>query len=214
VALDEFAFETEIVAALTEQGGYTVGAPVNFDPGRGIDTAELAAFIGATQIEAWNTLIELHGGDQATAQRAFYDRLAKELDSRGTVDVLRRGVVDLGVTIQLAYFRPAHGLTSVLVQRYDANRLTVTRQLGYESGSTKTVDLALFVNGLPVATAELKNPLTGQTVEHAKAQYRTERDPRRHPFRGGHRAGRHDHPAGRQQHEVPSVQPRAGWRRG
>jgi type I restriction enzyme R subunit len=177
VALDEFAFEAEIVAALTEHGGYTVGATVNFDPVRGIDTAELVAFIGATQAEEWDALVSLHGGDQDMAQRAFYDRLAKQLDSRGTVDVLRRGVVDLGVTMQLAYFRPAHGLTSALVQRYGANRLTVTRQLPYEPGTHKTVDLALFVNGLPVATAELKNPLTGQTVEHAKAQYRAQRDP-------------------------------------
>jgi type I restriction enzyme, R subunit len=177
VGLDEFTFETEIVAALTGHGGYTEGEPVNFDPSRGIDTAELDAFIGATQAKEWDRLVALHGGDQAAAQRGFCDRLAKELDSRGTVDVLRRGVVDLGVTIQLAYFRPAHGLTPALVQRYDANRLTVTRQLAYESGSNKTVDLALFVNGLPVATAELKNPLTGQTVEQAKTQYRTERDP-------------------------------------
>src|SRR6266568_152098 len=177
MGLDEFAFETEIIAALTEHGGYTAGEPVNFDPVRGIDTAELVAFIGATQVEEWNTLVALHGGGQGIAQRAFCDRLAKQLDSRGTVDVLRRGVVDLGVTIQRAYFRPAHGLTPALVQRYNANRLTVTRQLAYESGSHKTVDLALFVNGLPVATAELKNLLTGQTVEHAKAQYRTQRDP-------------------------------------
>lgn len=177
MGLDEFAFEAEIAAALTAHDGYTVGEPVNFDRERGIDTAELAAFIGATQIEEWNALVALHGDDQATAQRAFYDRLAKELDSRGTVDVLRRGVVDLGVTIQLAYFRPAHGLTPELVRCYNANRLTVTRQLAYEQGSNKALDLALFVNGLPVATAELKNALTGQTVEHAKAQYRSERDP-------------------------------------
>jgi type I restriction enzyme R subunit len=175
--LDEFAFESEIVAALTEHGGYTAGEPVNFDRVRGIDTSELAAFIGATQSEEWDALVALHGGDQEASQRAFYDRLAKELDSRGTVDVLRYGVVDLGVTIQLAYFRPAHGLTAALVERYDANRLTVTRQLGYESGAHKTLDLVLFVNGLPAATAELKNPLTGQTVEDAKAQYRTQRDP-------------------------------------
>ena len=62
-------------------------------------------------------------------------------------------------------------------QRYDANRLTVTRQLPYEPGSNKTLDLCLFVNGIPVATAELKNPLTDQTVEDAVSQYRTDRDP-------------------------------------
>ena len=169
--LDEFAFETEIVGWLVERAGYTEGALAHFDAERGIDTAELFAFIGATQIEAWNRLIMLHGGDPDTAQRAFGDRLAKELDSRGTVDVLRRGVVDLGVTIQLAYFRPAYGLTRELVKRYEANRLTVTRQLRYEATSGKALDLALFVNGLPVATAEVRNPLTGhssQTGESAK----------------------------------------------
>ena len=77
--------------------------------------------------------------------------------------MLRHGVVDHGVTIRLAYFKPAHGLTPELGERYEANRLTVTRQLPYEADSTKTLDLALFVNGIPVATAELKNPLTGQT---------------------------------------------------
>ena len=74
--------------------------------------------------------------------------------------------------------KPAHALTAELVARYEANRLTVTRQLAYESGSNKTLDLCLFVNGLPVATAELKNQLTGQTVEHAVEQYRTDRDPK------------------------------------
>jgi type I restriction enzyme, R subunit len=109
---------------------------------------------------------------------AFYARLAAEVDKRGTVDVLRRGVIDHGVLIRLAYFRPAHGLTPELVQRYRANRLTVTRQREYEQGSSKKLDLALFVNGLPVATAEIKNQLTGQTADDAKAQYRNDRDPR------------------------------------
>ncbi len=91
--------------------------------------------------------------------------------------MLRHGVEDLGVDDRLAYFRPAHGLTPELVARYEANRLTVVRQLAYAADETKTLDLALFVNGLPAATAELKNPLTGQNVEHAIAQYRRDRDP-------------------------------------
>jgi type I restriction enzyme, R subunit len=93
------------------------------------------------------------------------------------VDVLRHGVTDLGVTIKLAFFKPAHSLTPELLALYDANRLTVTRQLAYESGATKTLDVVLLVNGIPTATAELKNKLTGQTVEHAVAQYRKDRDP-------------------------------------
>jgi hypothetical protein len=80
--------------------------------------------------------------------------------------------VDLGVRIRLAFFKPAHGLTPELVARYEANRLTVTRQLPYEPGTNKTLDLTLFVNGIPIATAEFKNALTGQGVEDAKEQYR------------------------------------------
>ncbi len=179
---DEAAFETQIADWLVGHGGYQavkVGSAqeqTDFDPVRGIDTAELFAFIGATQPDAWDRLATLHGGVPG-AQSKFVERLAKELDTRGTVDVLRHGVVDLGVTIRLAYFAPAHGLTPALRERYAANRLTVTRQLPYQHGSTKTLDLCLFVNGLPVATAELKNQLTGQSVEHAMDQYRSDRDP-------------------------------------
>ncbi len=175
---DEEAFEKEIAGWLIERGGYEAGAASNFDAGLGIDTSELAVFIGDTQAEDWNRLVMLHGGSTETAQQAFYARLAAELDKRGTVDVLRRGVIDHGVLIRLAYFRPAHGLTPELVQRYRANRLTVTRQLEYEQGSRKKLDLTLFVNGLPVATAEIKNQLTGQTADDAKVQYRNDRDPR------------------------------------
>ena len=178
---DEKAFEEHIANSLVERGGYRevkVGnASGDFDAGRSLDLAELFAFIEATQPEAWQRLVKLHG-DVSKARRQFVDRLVKELDSRGTVDVVRHGVVDLGVTMRLAYFKPAHGLTPELVGRYEANRLTVTRQLPYETGSNKTLDLTLFVNGLPVATAELKNALTGQDVEDAKAQYRKDRDPK------------------------------------
>lgn len=182
---NEHAFETEVCDWLLARGGYQAvkfgnrqGQPTDYDPGRGLDTAELFTFIGATQAEPWEHLVRLYGGDRDGAQRSFADRLAKQIDERGTVDVLRHGMVDRGVTLQLAYFRPAHGLTPALVERYDANRLTVTRQLPYEAASNKTLDLCLFVNGLPVATAELKNPITGQDIEHAKDQYRQDRDPR------------------------------------
>ncbi|MDP4013427.1 MAG: DEAD/DEAH box helicase family protein, partial [Candidatus Nanopelagicales bacterium] len=180
---DEFAFESEVAAWLAEHGGYESpkfgNVPdADFRPALGLDTADLFTFIGATQIDAWDRLVKLYGSDPDTAQRSFAERLAKQLDQRGTVDVLRHGVVDHGVTIQLAYFRPAHGLTPELTHRYEANRLVVTRQLRFAEGSTETVDLCLSVNGLPVATAELKNPLTGQNIDNAKRQYRDDRDPR------------------------------------
>ena len=178
---DEKAFEDHIVSSLVECGGYRAvkvrNADRDFDAELGLDLAELFAFIQATQAGEWERLSKLHGGGDRARGR-FADRLARELDGRGTVDVLRHGVVDLGVRIRLAYFRPAHGLTPELVARYGANRLTVTRQLPYEAGTNRTLDLALFVNGVPVATAELKNALTGQGVEDAKEQYRGDRDPR------------------------------------
>jgi type I restriction enzyme R subunit len=183
VTVAERGFEDAITASLVVSGGYRVckwGAHAewigDFDRVRGLDTAELLAFIAETQPTAWKRLIAVHGGE-AGARTQFADRLAKQLDERGTVDVLRHGVNDHGIEVRLAFFRPAHGLTPELTERYLANRLTVTRQLPYDAAATKTLDLCLFVNGIPVATAELKNPLTHQTVEHAKHQYRTDRDP-------------------------------------
>lgn len=175
--VDERLFEDAIEASLIEQGGYLRSLPSHFDPVLGIDTSELFAFIGATQAKPWQSLLGRYGNNSDAAQRGFAKRLAAELDSRGTVDVLRHGVVDLGVTIKLAFFKPAHGLTPELLALYEANRVTVTRQLPYDSASAKTLDMVLMVNGIPTATAELKNKLTGQTVEHAIVQYRTDRDP-------------------------------------
>ena len=183
MSTSEAAFEEHIASWLVTHGGYrrvkvgNVGVgPRDFDAEAGVDTADLFEFIGATQGREWGRLVDsAYGGDPDRAQAGFVQRLASELDRRGTVDVLRRGVVDRNFTIRLAFFRPAHGLTPELAERYEANVLSVTRQLPFDPSSARTVDLALFVNGVPVATAELKNPLTGQTVENAIAQYRTDR---------------------------------------
>ena len=174
--VDERGFEESIEAELLA-GGYLKSLPSHFDALLGLDTAELFAFIGATQITEWERLLGRYGNDPAAAQRGFAKRLAAELDARGTVEVLRQGVVDLGVTIRLAFFQPAHGLTPELQALYAANRVSVTRQLAYEPHSTKTLDLVVLVNGIPTATSELKNPLTNQDVEHAIGQYRSDRDP-------------------------------------
>ena len=182
----EADFEATIADWLVKHGAYqgpvkvgtAQGEPRDFDPVRGIDTAEVFAFIGGTQAEVWDRLVKLHGGDPDIAQAKFADRVAKVLDDRGTVEVLRNGVEDLGVMIRLAFFRPAHGLNPKTEELYQANRLTVTRQLPYETTSNKTLDLCLFVNGLPVATAELKTAMTGQTAADAIEQYQKTRDPK------------------------------------
>ncbi len=189
---DERGFEDAITGSLVEGGGYRVckwGTKPewvgDFNSQQGLDTAELIAFIQETQPAAWKRLLEVHDGPDGVLQH-FGDRLAKQLDERGAVDVLRHGVNDHGIEVSLAFFKPAHGLTLELTERYLANRLTVTRQLPYEPNAAKTLDLCLFVNGIPVATAELKNPITQQTAEHAKKQYREDRDPANVTL--GHRA--------------------------
>src|SRR5579884_112353 len=181
----ERLLEDEITSSLVARGGYLavkVGTSAehraDLNPKLGLDTAELFAFIESTQPEPWTTLLKAHGGVVETARQRFLTRLTREIDERGTLDVLRHGVVDQGVTVRLSYRRPAFGVAAELVAHYDANRLTVTRQLPFDPESTKTLDLCLFVNGIPVATAELKNHLTGQSVEDAVTQYRTDRDPR------------------------------------
>ncbi|HET8659710.1 MAG TPA: type I restriction endonuclease [Micromonosporaceae bacterium] len=173
----EARFEDEIEASLLASG-WLRGQSSNYRPDLGLDTAELYAFIGATQQDQWDRLITAYGGTDA-AQREFAKLLAKEIDERGALDVLRHGVKDRSVPIRLAYFRPGHTLALGALDDYRANRLTVVRQLHYSTQDPgRSLDLTLFLNGIPLATAELKNPATGQHVEHAKHQYRADRDPK------------------------------------
>jgi type I restriction enzyme R subunit len=134
-------------------------------------------FVGLTQFQAFSRLVDAYGGGEA-ARQAFVKLVAAQIDKRGALDVLRKGVKDRGVTIQLAYFRPGHTLAEDALDDYIANRLTVVRQLRYSAKTTDELDLTLFLNGIPIATAELKNPLTGQDADDAKAQYRKDRDPK------------------------------------
>jgi type I restriction enzyme R subunit len=173
----EIRFEDAIEHHLLTHG-WTKGSVPNFDAKLGLDPVELFAFIESTQAKAWKRLVGIYGGDELAARTSFLALLAKEIDKRGAIHVLRRGVTDRSVAISLAYFRPAHGLTPELNERYAANRLTITRQLPYSPRHHKTLDVALFLNGIPLATAELKNPLTSQIITGAIAQNRQDRDPR------------------------------------
>jgi len=139
-------------------------------------------FILATQPKEWQKL-EAHYG--AEVEVRFLRRLAHEIEARGVLDVLRQGIRDSGCKFQLAYFRPASGLNEEIQRLYRANLFSVIRQLRYSDVHEKSLDLALFLNGIPIFTAELKNPLTGQTVEDAIHQYKTDRDPREPLFRYG-----------------------------
>ncbi len=132
-------------------------------------------FFLATQPKEWQKLKQHYGAD---VKPRFLGRLSREIARRGALDVLRNGVRDSGCKFRLAYFQPASGLNEELQRLHAANLFAVVRQLRFSENSEKSVDLGLFLNGIPIFTAELKNPLTGQTVEDAIRQYKTDRDPR------------------------------------
>lgn len=176
---DEQTFEAAIEAHLLAHG-WTQGDRKTWDVARGLDPAPLLAFVRETQPEAWEAYATHHGD---AAPERFLARLTQQLETRGTLDVLRHGIKDTGVAFALAFFPPASGLNPETLARAAANRLTVTRQLLCHPEKTDELDLALFLNGIPVATAELKNPLTNQTAADAIHQYRTARDPRAPIFR-------------------------------
>jgi type I restriction enzyme R subunit len=170
-------FEDAVEGHLVTSGGWRKGHPRDFDRETALVSKDLFAFIEATQPETWTEFRKHH---QSGLEAAVLDTLLKALDSRGELDVLRHGFKFFGKKIECAYFKPAHGMNPDILAKYAQNRMVVTRQVRFEPDGDESVDLVLFVNGFPVATAELKNPLTNQTVQDAVAQYRR-RDPR-HPL--------------------------------
>ncbi|MDI3417947.1 type I restriction endonuclease subunit R [Streptomyces luteolus] len=176
-AHSEGAFETSVEAALV-RSEWAQGSARDYDHELGIEVSELKQFLRGCQLGTWKQLMDAYGEEEASAIQRFAKHVAKQIDERGLLDVLRHGVIQRNVKLRLAYFRPAHTLAAGALDEYNANRLTVVRQFRYSAAEpAKSLDLAFFVNGLPIASAELKNPLTKQTVEDAKRQYRTDRDP-------------------------------------
>lgn len=173
---NEAAFEVSIEARLLANGWITAD-PKTYDRKLGLFPAEVVEFLKTSQPKEWGKYVIALGGEGAAGQK-ITRWLAEQIDQRGTIDVLRGVIKHSGVTFRTAYFKPANTLTPELGERYAANRLSVIRQLHHsESNAADSLDLVLTVNGIPVATAELKNPLTHQTVENAMEQYRSDRNP-------------------------------------
>ncbi|GLW98773.1 type I restriction endonuclease [Microtetraspora sp. NBRC 16547] len=173
----EKVFEDAIERVLLDSG-WVRGASSLYDHGLALNPTELMHFVQATQPKEWARLVTMQAGDDEGAKRRLAEVVAKAIDSEGALDVFRHGVKDRGISFKLAYFRPAHTIAADALEPYRKNILSVVRQLRYSAKSNDELDLTLFVNGIPAATAELKNPLTGQTVEDAKLQYRKHRDPK------------------------------------
>lgn len=172
----EKTFES-IIASHLVSNGWIEGHKEDYDRGLGIDKKQLIEFLSNTQQAEMEKLVQLHGS-QDKAHRKLFERLVAELDKRGTIDVLRRGIIDLGVKLDIAYFEPELELDDTNRKLFDANRLVVTRQIRMsETEENDSVDLVLFLNGLVVATAELKAQSAGQNVKDAIKQYRYDRKP-------------------------------------
>lgn len=173
----ERRFEDEIEYWLTHAGPfeydrYESKSPSGYDRQLGLYREDLLDFVRETQPQQWERLERIHG---AKAGEKFCKRVARELDRRGVVEVLRRGVEDLGARFKLVFFAPGSDLNELLAEKYWANRMTVVRQLHYSTKNEKSVDTVLFVNGIPVVTLELKNQLKGQTYRDAIDQYKRSR---------------------------------------
>lgn len=169
----ENTFETALVQSLVEQGGYTQGNAEDYSKELGMFKYEVLAFLQTSQPKRWAKISAIHGAD---TDNRIIQRLYKELDLRGSLDVLRNGFVDYGVRFQMAYFQPASGLNPDAVDLYNKNSLKVYRQIYYSTKNKNSVDVVLALNGIPVATLELKNQFTNQNVGNALKQYSTTRD--------------------------------------
>ena len=136
---------------------------------------ETLRFIRDTQPQAYQRLQRQYGEDTPVK---LLDRVSREIGRRGVLDVLRKGIKDRGCNFKLTYFRPSSGMNKEHHELYDKNRFSLIRQLKYSQKNEKSVDMVLFLNGLPLVTMELKNSFTGQTVIDAEKQYRSDRDSR------------------------------------
>jgi type I restriction enzyme R subunit len=172
---NERAFETYVEEILLTRGGWKSGSNAEWDKERALFPVQVFAFIADTQPRPWAEMQTLHG---AGMEALLLNSLVKELDAKGSLHVLRHGFKFYGRTFRLAYFKPAHGANFEVLELFDKNRLTVTRQVPCHSNDNRTLDMVLAVNGLPVATIELKNPGTGQSWRNALRQYKEDRDPR------------------------------------
>lgn len=173
----EINFEDEICDHLSANGWlYSSGDAANYDRTRALYPSDLIDWIKSTQPKEWEALSKTHG---AAATESILSRVRDTLNKSGTIAVLRHGVELLGLRqpLAMAQFKPALAMNPELVQKYNANRLRVVRQVRYSLHNENAIDLVFFLNGIPVATVELKTDFT-QSVGDAVDQYKYDRNPK------------------------------------
>lgn len=171
---NEKSFETYLEEILHKQNSWQQGSKNDWDKETALFPSHVFSFIQETQPKEWAEFQKLHG---TQLEPMLIKTLIKELDLKGSLAVLRHGFKFYGKELKLAYFKPAHGLNQEIIEKYNKNQLTVTRQVPCHPNDNSSIDFVFSLNGLPVATCELKNPSTHQTWKNAIYQYRNDRDP-------------------------------------
>jgi type I restriction enzyme R subunit len=167
--------ERSVVPGPYVAGGYHKRSPEAYDKSLCLISKDVLDFILITQPKEWEKLKRNAPNETETH---FLTRLSEEIRKYGTLHVLRNGVKSLGCKFDLTYFEPVTGLNPEIQRLYQGNIFSIVRQLKYSEKNENSLDTVIFLNGLPIFTVELKNPLTGQSVQNAIRQYRQDRDPR------------------------------------
>jgi type I restriction enzyme R subunit len=170
----ELTFEEAIEMELLDNGGYQKGLSNDFDAQLGLFPSYIINFLQESQPQAWEKISKVHTGNVG---EKVMQRLLREIDLRGALDVIRNGFTDYGVKFKMAFFKPESSLNPEADELYKSNHLAVTRQVYYERNGKNSLDMVLSLNGLPIATIELKNQFSGQDVNNAKKQYVFDREP-------------------------------------
>jgi len=175
----EATIEADLIAS-----GFFKREPSAYDKSLCLDTELLFNFIIATQKDQWEAYQKQLGG---RAKDALLTKIKDEIDKRGTLELLRKPFASYGVYFDFAYFKPASGLNESYREKYQNNIFSVMRQVKYSLNNEKSLDITLFLNGIPLATMELKDRMTGSgyNVEHAIQQYQNDREPREPLFKYG-----------------------------
>ncbi|NNE61807.1 MAG: type I restriction endonuclease subunit R [Woeseia sp.] len=176
----EKVVQEHCVSQLVTQQSYVERSPDDFDKGSALDKGLVLQFAKGTQPDEWKKLEDHYS---ASAADEFFKQLERNLKSRSTLDVMRQGIKLIpGIKFSLCYFRPASALEPKRVEEYEANILSAIQEVEYSLRSGNRIDTVLFVNGIPVATMEFKNTMTGSTFKNAEKQYRRDRSPAGEPL--------------------------------
>ena len=168
----EKRFEQDIEEYLTTYGGYQKGSPAAFNREKALDTGTFLSFIRTSQSKQWERFEKIYGAD---SERQLIDRFCREVKLVGLLKVLRQGFTDRGIKFRAVFWKPETSINETSQAQYAANILHCTRQLHYSLSNENSIDIVLFLNGIPVVSMELKCQFTGQDTTNAIQQYKFDR---------------------------------------